>query len=911
MTSPFDRDFDQWIQSSSSGGGERPSLDGAFSNFSVQATFAAASLQGGYRAEYRHLQDQGHSDTHSSGPSYSPPPPSQAYPLQESSSFDDAPARDLHSAFGYPQEWTEGATTGVDPSQVLWAGRPSASSSSSSSADPPLVNPSVAPSALSQPPRPQVPPPALVHSRLDFFLQPASFTPAPHAHNLPCHSSSSTAGEPQKGPRGDRKRARDDKENDTSYTSTPSSRPEKRVRHGEEQPGHNMPTATISQPVLAPAMCYNTSNATARTQLATPERVSERPHSRSDYLSSRYATHPANDHVRLPTGSSPHSQERGVIGDISSNSFEAAYPGTSSRTASASLLPHLGRFGHFPQGSARPGRWNTENAAYQPQHNGGSNAHPPFMGAHAPTQGDGYHHAPRMDAPYSYPPPAVPWSLLHAAPPIPDARPTRPSPDVIPPSLSRHSPLQRSQRTLAPRAPALQNTTPASTSATPQGERSVAQELYPGSNSIEAQRRRALGAARRTQARRTAVSPRAPLGSPPANIPSSSPVVQQHLPPAPKPTKPVRRNPPPVAATQDATTHKFPCPMPAIVAENPGRYAASTSPLVHCRLGLGADAQFSRQCDSERHFQGEHLAVRYRLLRGPHRGCGAFSRRDALKRHVEGCRKWPGAPRVLGRLEVLMPCWKSSEWHEACSARDRRKWEKYLGEHGVLVYECECCKVRGEDAESAGAPSRACTPEETPVKIKEEEVDEAGVLYRSESQPHSDTAYESEEDAPCAPMATTGGEPQITQEQAFDEDGRDLYFPNDPWVGFGGEDGEAGTDSDTSGSEHAGDTGGPAAVQAPEEDSGSHMSQAHAPDDTAASPSAPAHNRADNWPSSPPQTETLADPGPIQDTFTNTWDSLVSDEDEYDADADGSDSETDAYPVEGLQQRQPAGLVVE
>lgn len=207
--------------------------DQAFLDF-PRAT-PAAGVEHDHRAENWPLQDQGHSDTHSSDPSYSPPPP-----LQQASTFTGEVARDYHAPFGYQQEWTDGATTGVAPSQVSWAGRPLVPSSSS--ADPRLVNPSVAPSALSQPPRPQIPPPTPVHSRLDFFLQPASFTPAPQAYILPHHASSSIAGESQNGAGGCRKRSRSDKENDLDHSPL---RPVKRVR---EQPDHDVPAP---QPILA------------------------------------------------------------------------------------------------------------------------------------------------------------------------------------------------------------------------------------------------------------------------------------------------------------------------------------------------------------------------------------------------------------------------------------------------------------------------------------------------------------------------------------------------------------------------------------------------------------------------------------------------------------------------------------
>lgn len=222
--------------------------DQAFLDFPQASTPATAGVDHNHHAENWHLQDQGHSDTHSSDPSYSPPPLSPAYPPQQASNFrTDEVAQDFHAPFGYQQEWTDGATTGVGPSQVLRAGRPSVPSSSS--ADPPLVVPSVAPSALSQLPRPQIPLRALtpVHSRLDFFLQPASFTPAPQAYNPPHHASSSDAGEAQGWAGRSRKRSRSDKENESDYS------PPRPVKRARDDPGHDVPAVIAPQPMLAPS----------------------------------------------------------------------------------------------------------------------------------------------------------------------------------------------------------------------------------------------------------------------------------------------------------------------------------------------------------------------------------------------------------------------------------------------------------------------------------------------------------------------------------------------------------------------------------------------------------------------------------------------------------------------------------
>ncbi|KAL1945961.1 hypothetical protein VTO73DRAFT_1963 [Trametes versicolor] len=564
----------------------------AFLELPAQTTPAAASPEKDYPAEDWHLQDQGHPDTHSSGPSYSLPSSSQAYQVQE-----DEVARDFRAPFGYQQEWTDGATTGVDPSQVLWAGRPSAPSSSS--AGPPLVNPSVAPSALVQSPRPQILAPAPVHSRLDFFLQPASFTPAPHAPSFPRHLSSSTPGEPQDDPRGYRKRARDDKENETNYTS----RLAKRVWYGEEQQDHDVPAATIPQPMMASSMSYRTAPSSPESSVVQPQR--------------------------------------------------------------------------------QPREW--------------------------------------------------------------------------------------------------------------------------------------------------------------------------------------------------------PCPMLSLIDEDPGLCPDDgTKPAELCSRGT---KPFTRPCDSRRHFESEHLGVRYRMLRGPHRGCGEFSRRDAILRHVRDCRKFPGALRVQGWLGVFMPCWRASALHRACGVEYRRKLERDLGGSGVLVYKCECCRVLGGE-ELGGAGARGAREiEGAPVKIKEEEAGTNGLLCLAGSQTNSEAAYESEEDSPCA-MATTGGEPQITQAQTSDEDDGNIPLFNDPWVGFWVEDNDAGTDSDTSVSEHISDIGGCAVVASK----------------GILSPSAPAHDVANDW-------QNLADLGPVQleDTSTNALDSLFSDEGEGDdADADGSDSETDA----GLQALHPSVLLV-
>lgn len=91
MSSPFTYDWDQ-----------------AFPDFPQ----AAAGVEDDDHAENSHLQGQGHSDTHSSDPSYSPPPPSQTYLLQPASTFTDGVTRDFYAPFGYQQEWTDGATTG-------------------------------------------------------------------------------------------------------------------------------------------------------------------------------------------------------------------------------------------------------------------------------------------------------------------------------------------------------------------------------------------------------------------------------------------------------------------------------------------------------------------------------------------------------------------------------------------------------------------------------------------------------------------------------------------------------------------------------------------------------------------------------------------------------------------------------
>lgn len=531
-----------------------------------------------------------------------------------------------------------------------------------------------------------------------------------------------------------------------------------------------------------------------------------------------------------------------------------------------------------------------DNTANQPQHSEVLDVYSPFMGAHAPIQdGDDGYPAQTMNAPYTYPPPVVPLPPPHPTVSIPDARPVRP--DIIPPSLSRGAPgLRCSQRTLAPRAPTGQNTIPVTRAYTPQelALLGAAREMYPGSNSVQTRQRIAQRAARRTQVIAPYPSrPPAPIPPPEnATVPSSSRVGQQRLPPVPQLSNRAHRNAPPAAPTpkhSETRRREYPCPIHCIVDENPGLYPKDTPPAEYCSRG---SEPFTRACDSRRHFESEHLGVRYRMLRGPHRACGEFSRRDAILRHVRDCRKFPGALRVQGWLGIYMPCWNESGVHRACGVEYRRKLERDLGWGGMRVYACECCRVLDGEKLEAAEERGAREVEGTLVKIKEEEADETGALYLAGSQPQSEEAYESEEDAPCA---VTTGEPLITPGvQASDGDNSNSYLSNDPWIGFCGEDNEAGTGSATSGSEHViPDMGCSAAVHT--EDISPCMPHPHALEG-ASSLSTPAHDLAEDFQTSP--WEAPADP------FANEGDSLFSDGGEYDDDAEGSDSEADAGPVE-------------